>query len=431
MFDREFVLEYFENLLKRVEKEKILKRELGIDTVPGKVTVITGPRRAGKTSLLLKFLRENRNSVYFDFEHSAFRYIDHKDVFEIVSIFQTYFGVRVENVLLDEIQRVAEWERLCRSLIDSGYRTIISGSSSRLLSRNVATQLRGRTATNVLLPLSFREYLFFRNFRLKGDFSLSGKTVLLKALEEFMEWGGYPEIVMEWDKKEKILKEYFETILQKDFIDTFEISHNTVARIVFEFVFQNFSKEISTHKIARFVSSVVGRNVKNLVYEYVEKLPETFSVFFVERFEKSIYRRKTFGKKVYICDTGLSKLLGFERDLGKKMENVVFLELLRRSNRDPLLEVYYFRDYQQREVDFVVKSGSEVKQLIQVTCASGRDEIDRREIRGLLKAGDLLKCRDLLVVTWDYEAEEEVKGKKIKFVPLWRWLTMRDPNLVK
>ncbi len=422
MFDKEFVLEYFENLLKRVEKEKILKREIIIDVIPGKVTVITGPRRAGKTFLLLKFLKENKNSVYFDFEHSAFRYIDHKDVFEIISIFQTYFDVRVKNVLLDEIQRVNEWERLCRSLLDSGYRTIISGSSSKLLSRNVATQLRGRTVTNVLLPLSFREYIFFRNFQLKKDFSISEKVNLLKVLEEFIEWGGYPEIVIEWDKKEKILKEYFETILQKDFIDTFEISHNTIARIIFEFVFQNFSKEISTHKIANFVSSVVGRNVKNLVYEYVDKLPETFSVFFVERFEKSIYRRKTFGRKVYICDTGFSKLLKFEKDLGKKMENVVFLELVRRTNQDPLLEIYYFKDYQQREVDFVVKNGVRIKQLIQVTYASARDEVEKRELRSLVKASEVLKCKDLLVITWDYEGEEKFKGRKIKFTPLWKWL---------
>jgi predicted AAA+ superfamily ATPase len=427
MFDKEFVLEYFEMLLKRVKKERILKRELEIDTIPKKVNVITGPRRSGKTFLLLKFLKENKNSIYFDFEHSAFRYLEHKDVFEIISIFQTYFNRNVENVLLDEIQKINEWERLVRSLLDSGYRIIVSGSSSKLMSRNIATQLRGRTITNLLLPLSFREYLFFRNFRLKKDFSISEKVKVLKLLEDYLEWGGYPEVVMEWDRKEKILKEYFETVLQKDFIEAFEITHPAIARIIFEFVFQNFSKEISTNKIANFASSIVGKNVKNLVYEYVEKLSETFSVFFVERFEKSVYRRKSFGKKVYVCDVGLSKLLRFEKDLGKKMENVVFLELLRKINQNPLLEVFYFKDYQQHEVDFVVKRGLKIEQLIQVTYASGLDEIEKRELRSLVKASELLKCKNLLVITWDYEDEEEFKGKRIKFVPLWRWLL--NPNV--
>jgi len=108
--------------------------------------------------------------------------------------------------------------------------------------------------------------------------------------------------------------------------------------------------------------------------------------------------------------------------MGKKMENCVFLELLRKTNKNPLLDFYYWRDNQGREVDFVIKRGMEVKQLIQVTYASSKDEVDKREIKGLLKASELLKCKNLLVITWDYEAIEETKGKQIKFVPLWKWL---------
>ncbi len=82
-------------------------------------------------------------------------------------------------------------------------------------------------------------------------------------------------------------------------------------------------------------------------------------------------------------------------------------------------------------MDFVIKEGLKIKQLIQVTYANDRDEVDKREIRGLLKAGDLLKCRDLVVITWDHEAEEEVKGKKIKFVPLWKWLLGGETQNIK
>ena len=106
------------------------------------------------------------------------------------------------------------------------------------------------------------------------------------------------------------------------------------------------------------------------------------------------------------------------------MENVVFLELLRKTNERPLLEIYYCKDYQGREVDFLVKEGVKVVKLIQVTYASGRDEIEKREIRSLLKADELFQKDqpELVVITWDYEAEEEIKGKKIRFVPLWKWL---------
>ena len=108
--------------------------------------------------------------------------------------------------------------------------------------------------------------------------------------------------------------------------------------------------------------------------------------------------------------------------MGKKMENTVFLELLRKTNKNPLLNFYYWKDSQGREVDFVIKQGSRVKQLIQVTYASSKNEIDKRELRALLKASELLKCKDLLVITWDYEATEQIKGKQVKFIPLWKWL---------
>ncbi|RLJ02612.1 MAG: AAA family ATPase, partial [Candidatus Aenigmatarchaeota archaeon] len=224
------------------------------------------------------------------------------------------------------------------------------------------------------------------------------------------------------EKKERILREYFETILQKDFIERFEVVNVEIAKLIFEYLFQNFSKELSINKIARFISSKLGRDVKNLVYEYTEKLPESFAAFFLEKFEKSVYKRKGSMKKAYICDVGLSNVIGFEKDIGKRMENTVFLELLRKTNEKPLMEIFYWKDYQGREVDFVVKEGLKVKRLIQVTYADDKDEINEREIKSLIKGSELLKCEDLLCITWDFEDEEKVEGKKIKFVPLWKWL---------
>jgi len=421
MFEKEFVLEYFKKLLDRIKKEKIISRELDVSTVTNKVVVVAGPRRSGKTFLLFSKLRENTNSLYVDLEHSAFRYITHKDFFEIISIFEEYFGIKVEKILIDEVQRIDEWERLVRSLLDS-YEMIISGSSSKLLPKEIAASLRGRSLTYLLLPLSFREYLNFKGIEVKSIVSLYEKVKMIKELEEFLDWGGYPEIVIDWDKKEKILREYFETIFQKDFVERFEIVNTQIARLIFEFIIKNFGGELSTHKIANFVSSMIGRNVKNIVYDYVEKLPETFSSFFVEKFEKSVYKRKSFAKKVYICDLGLTNLLIGEKNWGKRMENMVFLELLRKTNKRPLMEIYYWKDYQQHEIDFVVKERSEINQLIQVTYASGKDEIEKREIRALLKASELLNCKNLLIITWDYEDEIKVNNKTIKCLPLWKWL---------
>ena len=421
MFEKEFVLEYFKKILDRIKKEKIISRELEVSTIPNKVVVIAGPRRSGKTFLLFSKIKENGSSLYVDLEHSAFRYISHKDFFEIINIFGEYFGVDVKKIFIDEVQKVDEWERLVRSLLDN-YEIMISGSSSKLLPKEIATSLRGRSLTYLLLPLSFREYLNFKGVETRNIVSISEKVKLVKKLEEFLGWGGYPEIVIEWDKKEKILREYFETIFQKDFVERFEIVNVHVARLIFEFIIKNFAGEFSVNKIANFVSSMMGRNVKNMVYDYVEKLPETFTSFFVEKFERSVYKRKSFVKKIYICDLGLTNLLMEEKNVGKKMENAVFLELLRKTNKRPLIEIFYWKDYQENEVDFVIKEGLKVKQLIQVTYASSKDEVEKREIKALLKASELLKCKDLLIITWDYEDEIKVENKIIKFIPLWKWL---------
>ena len=132
--------------------------------------------------------------------------------------------------------------------------------------------------------------------------------------------------------------------------------------------------------------------------------------------------RKSWPKKVYVCDVGLSNIISFSEDIGKRMENAVFLELLRKTNENPLIEVYYWKDYQQHEVDFLVKEGLQVKQLIQVSYVSAFDEIEKRELRSLVKASNLFDCNNLLCITWDYEDEQEFKGKLIRFVPLWKWL---------
>jgi predicted AAA+ superfamily ATPase len=135
--------------------------------------------------------------------------------------------------------------------------------------------------------------------------------------------------------------------------------------------------------------------------------------------------RESWPRKVYVCDTGLTRLFRRGEEVGRLLENVVFLELLRRSNENPLWDIYYFRDQRQREVDFVVKEGARVIQLIQVTYASSPDELERRELESLVKASEALRCGDLLLLTWDLEGELVRDGKRIWAVPLWRWLLQR------
>ncbi|RLJ08424.1 MAG: hypothetical protein DRP13_02415 [Candidatus Aenigmatarchaeota archaeon] len=411
MFNRKLVEDFFS----RERKFEGVERELKVGGT-NKIISIVGPRRSGKTWFFYYLKDKTRNSCCVNFEDIAFRNLEVNEFFEIIKIFSE-LKYKPFSFFLDEIQVIEDWQILTRSLYDRGYRVFITGSSSKLLGKEIATQLRGRVFNYVLFPFSFREFLKTKKFKPEVHL-FEDVGCLLRLLKEYLRFGAFPEVVL-GSEKEKVLKQYADEIFYKDFVERHKIKSMDFGRFLFEFAFQNFSKEVSLRKIKGFFRENVSDTT---LYSYVEKLKDTVSVFFLDRFSKSVYTRLSWPKKIYVCDIGLSDVLGFSPDMGKKMENVIFLELIRKTNEKPLLGFYYWKDYQGKEVDFVVKEGTKVKELIQVTYASGRDEIEKREIRGLLKAGKELKCKNLLVITWDYEDEEAWDGRKIRFVPLWKWL---------
>lgn len=413
MIKRELIEDFFG----RERRFNGIERELKVPMPGRKIISIIGPRRCGKTTYFYYLIdRVLKEGMYIDFEDIAFKKMTIEEFFEVIKIYNE-LKPSTKFMLLDEVQSLNGWETLVRSLFDRGYRIFITGSSSKLTSREIATQLRGRSLKFLLLTFSFREFLKAKKIKLKlHTFEERGR--LLGKLREYLEFGGFPEVVLS-EEKEKILKSYADEVFYKDFVERHKIKSLDFGRFLFEFTFQNFSNELSIKRIKKFF----GKNIsERTLYKYTSYLEDTLFIFFLRKFSKSVYLRTSWPRKVYICDTGITKIVRFSPDYGKLMENTVFLELLRKTNEKPLLQIFYFKDYQQHEVDFVVKEGLKVKQLIQVTYASSLDEIEKRELRSLIKASELLKCKDLLVITWDLEDEMEFKGKKIRFMPLWKWL---------
>ncbi len=410
------LIEYFENI--RNKKMNYYERELKIQPMEGKAISIIGPRRAGKTYFLMhEFLKHPEFSLYMDLESIEFSGLKAEDILKVIALYEARYKGKVKNVLVDEVQNLHEWQSLVRTLLNRGYVVFISGSSSKLLSKEIATSLRGRTLSYLLLPFSFREFISVKGMKPKEPYSEHEVQTMKIYLNEYLEYGSFPEVVMS-ENKEKILKEYFDTIFYKDFVERHSVKSMETARVIFEYLFQNFSKEISIEKIKNYIMHRIGVETKRTIYSYADKIEDTFAVFFVDKYSESVYKRRNWPKKVYVCDVGIPSILSFSQDTGKKMENTVFLELLRKTNSNPFLQYFYFKDYQQREVDFVIKERNRVKELIQVTYASGKDEIERRELRALKKASELLNCKNLKVITWDYEDVSE----GIEFIPLWKWL---------
>jgi len=420
MIERKAIIDY----IKKEKRFSGIKRELKISPIKGKITSIIGPRRSGKTFYLLYLLNSKyQKALYLNFELFFLKKISPSEFFEIIKLHNEIKGYTPKALLLDEIQEVNDWQSLLRTLLDYGYEIVVSGSSSKLLSREIATQLRGRSISYLLLPFSFREFLKAKNFEPEKFLTFEEMGKILRLLREYLDFGGFPEVVLSESRfqKEKLLKTYFDEIFLKDFVERHKIKSIELGRLLFEFMFQNFSKEISIKNIQRYLEKRTPFS-KKTIYSYLENIKDTISVFFLDRFSLSVYARKSWPKKVYIADTGSSIPLGFSGDIGKRMENIVFLELLRRTNKKPLMEIFYWKDYQQREVDFVIKEGLKIKQLIQVSYVSDKNEINEREIKALLKVSKDLKCKDLLCITWDYEDVEAIGRKKIKFLPLWKWL---------
>ncbi len=422
MINREGIIDY----LKRKYVFNGIVRELKIKPIKDKITTLIGPRRAGKTYYFYYLMNHYKKTLYLNFENIFLKSIHAAEFFEILKIYQEIYGYEPRVLFLDEIQELNDWQTLLRTLLDYKYMIFVSGSSSKLLSKEIATQLRGRTITYSLFPFSFREFLKAKNVSIGKDLSFKEKGLVLNYLREYLKFGGFPEVCLidDVNKKEILLKSYFDEIFLKDFMERHEIRSIDVGRFLFELIFQNYSNELNIKKIFNYIKSKVAVS-KKTIYQYLDHLQDTLSVFFLDRFSLSVYSRKGWPKKVYIVDIGLSLPLTFSEDIGKKMENIVFLELLRKTN-ESLIQIYYLKE-QDYEIDFIIKEKDKIKELIQVSYINSPDEINERELKAFIKFNKLNHSNPKhTIITWDYEAKKEFKwfnkNVKVDFVPLWKWL---------
>ncbi len=412
-------------------KRETYVREI-IETLEGKVNkvvTIFGVRRSGKSYILrqvAKILSERHgkeNVLYVNFEEVKFG--PRMDEALLVKIFEAFREIVRPSakpfLILDEVQEVKNWERFVRSLHEKGAcRFVVSGSSAKLMSEELSTLLAGRSVEVEVFPLSFKEYLKFVGVEYPS-LSISRED-LIAELRKYLEWGGFPEVVLseKASQKRKILRGYFETILLKDVEKRFRIREREALEFLSHYYLTNISSLISFNRLSKFLKIPV-----KTVERFSKYLQTSRMIFFVNKFSFGLRERKISPRKVYSIDCGISNSIGFRflENYGKLIENLVAVSLLRRLER-PLTEIFYYKDYQQREVDFLIKEGLKIKQLIQVTYASSLDEIERREIKALTKAYDLFKKDrpELIIITWDLEDILKVNNKEIKLIPLWKWL---------
>lgn len=431
-------------ILKQVIKEgqefqfpEIIPREIEVPIMPKKIIALYGPRRSGKTFFLFLLMKkllaekvQRKQILYCNFDDPRLLPSEALDLEKLIeSYFEIYPELKdKENfIFLDEIQNVENWEIGVRRIYDGGkFKVFLTGSSSKFLSKEIATALRGRAIGFEILPFSFGEMLLAKNIQLEKDAVYSKKRFAIKkALQEYLEWGAFPEVVLEKEKsiKIRILKEYLETMFFKDLIERFNVRNQKALRQLLKFLVTNTASLFSLNAFWRWLKQTYPVGKRTLL-NYASYLEEIGLIYFVRKFSYSLKEQTQTPRKVYLLDNGLRAVYGFRfsEDKGKILENTVFLKLLFWRAKDPLIEIFYWQDKAKKEVDFILKKGKNVETLIQSCAKVENFQTKKREVDALLKASRLLGCNDLSVITFDYENEELVKGKKINFIPLWKWL---------
>lgn len=393
------------------------------------VKVITGARRSGKSFIMRQMAKhlidsgvDRKNILIVNFEDPGFIELNTNLLQQIFNAYLEFQSPQGEVYLfLDEIQEIPRWEKWIRMMqeLDKA-NMVISGSNSKLLSGELATVLTGRHLDVTVMPLAFKEFLKFRNLEVKNNSSLLDNNVKIKKLlQEFLEFGSFPIVVLEEEKKKEALLNYYDDTVNRDLIRRYKIRKTEKLRGLVKFYLSNIASPITFASSGKFLK--ISAETTERFSDYLEA---SYLVFFLKRFSYKFKEQENSPRKVYAVDTGVSNMIGFRfsPNLGRLAENIVFLELKRRSYTNPFLEIYYWKSLAHEEVDFLIKEDTKVKELIQVCWDIQDINTKKRETKALLKAMDEFKLKKGFIITEDFEGEEDYKGKKLRYVSLRRWL---------
>lgn len=388
------------------------------------IKVVLGPRRAGKSVYSLMLLK-GRPFMYFNFDDEVLASVGGIATDELMKKLHAAYG-SIKTVLFDEIQNLPNWELFVNRLHREGYNLVLTGSNARLLSKELATALTGRHIPIEILPFDFKEFLRAKKFTVDVEYgSLPQKRgELLKLMEEYVMHGGFPEVVVSNLDPKDYLEVLFDSLLFKDVVKRHRVKFSSHIGNLGSYLINNFATLYSLRKLQ---DSLDLKSVTT-TEKYTKYLEEAYLVFSVLRYStKSIQRIKS-PKKVYIVDNGFvtAKAIQHSPNTGKLMENLVFTELVKKGVK-PSSELFYYKTRNDREVDFVVKKGLVIMELIQVCYEAINPDVEQREIKALVEAGKELsasggKIPKLTVLTWDEKRTIENSGMTIQFKPLWAWL---------
>jgi len=360
--------------------------------------IIMGVRRCGKSTLMNQLLKKQKKGGYLNLEDPRLGGFDFSDFNKVESIMKELYG-EGGAYFFDEIQNVPEWERFVRYLVDKKERVVLTGSNASILSKELGTKLTGRHLSIELFPFSFWEFL-----------SLKKQEPSINSFEEYLTKGGFPEYI----KKEnpEVLHELLSDIVMKDIAARFGIKNTAILNKIVIYLISNVGKEFSYNSIKKMFEI---KSVKSVI-DYISFFENAYLVFTLPKFSYSYKQQQVNPKKIYSIDNGFSSnnSASFSKDYGKMLENLVFLSL-----RKKYKEIFYFQE--KNECDFVIKEKDKIIKAFQVCFDFNEDNKDR-EINGLLEALEKFNLKEGVILTYKQDDEFKIKDKKIKVLPVWKWL---------
>jgi len=407
--------QFYENQLKKIRNSK-------------EIIVIKGIRRGGKSSLLnleiknLKKTIPNQNILFVNFEEPKFMEFLNIDFLDY--IYETYLEFLEPKgklyIFLDEIQNIKGWEKwVLRMYEKTEHQIYVTGSSSKLLSSEFSTVLSGRNLSIEIFPLSFSEFLFFKGLKLNFKMDLLTNEIKIKKLfKEYLLFGGFPKITElknDFQKKNELIS-YYDSIIFKDISKRHNICNISELKNLNYYLISNIGKLYSVNNLKK-----LNLGSYDTIKKYIKYFKEIYLLFELSKFDYSLKKQLVNPKKIYCIDTGFVNTVSFKfsEDIGRLLENLVFVELKRRN-----LEIYYHNN--KKECDFIIKQDLKIIEVIQVTYSLNDEQTKKREFEGLIDAMKTYNLNNGLILTEDEEDEEKIiigeREYNIKIKPIWKWL---------
>ncbi len=374
------------------------------------IKLITGPRRVGKSTQALLMLR-NKNFAYLNFDSQQL--LDAWNANLVMRLLEDVYP-GYEYLLLDEVQNLDAWDLWVSELFRLGKNLVITGSNAKMLSSEMATVLTGKYLQVEMLPFSLEEFFDWNQLNIH-ELKPEQETDASVLTDDYMRNGGYPEVVASRQLTRSYLDTLFDSIVWKDVAKRHNVRNITDLNDLAIYLVSNFCNPISANEL----TDELGFASVTTTKKFMDYLHEPYLFYYLPRYNNKLKLMKKAPRKVYVVDNGFvaAKAFSLSDNLGRLLENQVFIELIRRGF-DTDKTMFYYHSRNDKEVDFVLRKGAHIERLVQVCYDISSPKTEKREVDAIIESAEELRCNNLTIVTNNDERTIEKNGYKINVVPI-------------